>query len=367
MMKTSKKSRIVCGTDFSIHATEAAEVAAALANYQSAQAQADINARAAELQQNERLKGRELDLQAARDQATKEYQSGQLALGYAEMGSRERVAANELASREKLQQQAQEFQAGQNAKDRALREAIQLSETTGKQYIVDDRGNVVPKLDANGRQMETSAAEQSRLSREQQASQFSATQAAADKDRALREAMAMSESTGLQYTVGPDGRVTQVLKDGKPVPTSAAEQARLSREQQANQFTATQAAAEKDRLFRESVARSEQTGFQHTVDDRGNVVPVRDKDGNIKSTSNNFFVLDSAGYGIRGVGAASQTQIYAGNTNGMAVASGAVTSRGDKVQTLGIDLTDVFATLQAVLSLACRLGCLAQPAEAVDA
>jgi hypothetical protein len=252
---------------------------------QYARAQADINARAAELQQNERLKGRELDLQAARDQATKEYQSGQLALGYAEMGSRERVAANELASREKLQQQAQEFQAGQNAKDRALREAIQLSETTGKQYIVDDRGNVVPKLDANGRQMETSAAEQSRLSREQQASQFSATQAAADKDRALREAMAMSESTGLQYTVGPDGRVTQVLKDGKPVPTSAAEQARLSREQQANQFTATQAAAEKDRLFRESVARSEQTGFQHTVDDRGNVVPVRDKDGNMVPTA----------------------------------------------------------------------------------
>ena len=101
----------------------------------------------------------------------------------------------------------------------------------------------------------------------------------------MREAMAMSESTGLQYTVGPDGRVTQVLKDGKPVPTSAAEQARLSREQQANQFTATQAAAEKDRLFRESVARSEQTGFQHTVDDRGNVVPVRDKDGNMVPTA----------------------------------------------------------------------------------
>ncbi len=74
------------------------------ASVESARAQADINARAAELQQNERLRGRELDLTAARDQATREYQSGQLGLGYAEMGSRERLAANELAARRELQQ-----------------------------------------------------------------------------------------------------------------------------------------------------------------------------------------------------------------------------------------------------------------------
>lgn len=57
--------------------------------------EADIDLRAQQLQQEERLKGRELDLTQARDMASKE-------LGYAEIGSRERLSAAELGSRERL-------------------------------------------------------------------------------------------------------------------------------------------------------------------------------------------------------------------------------------------------------------------------
>jgi len=261
------------------------------ANVESSKAQADINARAAELAQNERLKGRELDLQSARDMATKEYQSGQLALGYAEMSSRERVAANELAARERLQQQQQTFQAGesrldreqrtalqsseqafqasQNAKERALREAIQLSETTGRQYVVDAEGKVVPKLDRNGNQIETNAAEQSRLSREQNQSQFERAQASADKDRLLREAIAMSETTGQQYTVDATGKVVPKLDaNGKPMATSAVEQNRLNREAQSAQ-------AQLDRALRERLGLTEATGILYGADGK----PVLDASG----------------------------------------------------------------------------------------
>lgn len=57
--------------------------------------EADIDLRAKQLQQEERLKGRELDLTQARDLASKE-------LGYAEIGSRERMSAAELGSRERI-------------------------------------------------------------------------------------------------------------------------------------------------------------------------------------------------------------------------------------------------------------------------
>lgn len=57
--------------------------------------EADIDLRAKQLQQEERLKGRELDLTQARDQASRE-------LGYAEIGSRERLSAAEMGSRERM-------------------------------------------------------------------------------------------------------------------------------------------------------------------------------------------------------------------------------------------------------------------------
>jgi hypothetical protein len=60
------------------------------ANVKSRQATADINLRAKELQQRAALEGQSLALQAARDQATAEYQRGQLQLGKDEFGESKR-------------------------------------------------------------------------------------------------------------------------------------------------------------------------------------------------------------------------------------------------------------------------------------
>ena len=67
------------------------DIATYEANLRARQLSSDIDFRAKQLQQEERLKGRELDLQQARDMATTEYQRGQLGLGYAELGSKERI------------------------------------------------------------------------------------------------------------------------------------------------------------------------------------------------------------------------------------------------------------------------------------
>lgn len=267
------------------------------ANVESSKAQADINARAAELAQNERLKGRELDLQSARDMATKEYQSGQLALGYAEMSSRERVAANELAARERLQQQQQTFQAGESKLDREfraqeslldrnLREVAQMSETTGLQYTVVN-GKVVPKLDANGNTIKTSAvtqqeeerraranlqadqqrfqSEQNKLERDLRETMQTRELTAAEKrqlaeieankqrqteqqtfqagqntlERQLRERLGLTEATGILY--GADGKPV-LDASGQPVRTIAGQQFTASQNQARNAFL-TQLAA----------------------------------------------------------------------------------------------------------------------------
>lgn len=57
--------------------------------------EADVDLRAKQLQQEERLRGRELDLTQARDLASRE-------LGFAEIGSRERISSADIASRERL-------------------------------------------------------------------------------------------------------------------------------------------------------------------------------------------------------------------------------------------------------------------------
>jgi hypothetical protein len=74
------------------------------ANLQLNQAKADIGARAATLQQEAALQGRSLDLQAARDQATSEYQRGQLQQGYAQIQANRDIAQAEIGSRENLAQ-----------------------------------------------------------------------------------------------------------------------------------------------------------------------------------------------------------------------------------------------------------------------
>lgn len=86
-----------------------------MAGLQSAFAtESDINMRALQLQQEERLRGRELSLQEARDRAQVEIQSGQLDLGYAEMGSRERIAQADIDMR------AQQLQQEERLKGREL-------------------------------------------------------------------------------------------------------------------------------------------------------------------------------------------------------------------------------------------------------
>ena len=256
------------------------------ANIESAKAQADINARAAELQQEAKLRGRELDLQSARDQASKEYQSGQLALGYAEMDSRQRIAANELASRENMQREEQKFRAGESKLERDLREAMQtreltaaeerqlrelaqdrqfkLTEATGVLHGVDGK----PILDKDGQPIKTNSVQQAEKERElreklankeitaaeerqlrdieaakarqkeqitsqenMQISQQKFTQGQNELDRLLRERLGMTESTGIMY--GPDGK-PMLDAEGKPMQTLAGRQFDLSTTQGRN-------------------------------------------------------------------------------------------------------------------------------------
>ena len=100
------------------------------ANIKAKQVQADIAFRAAELQQEAALKGRDLDLQQARDIATSQYQSGQLGLGYAEM-----------RSREQMQREDQTFRAGESELERRIRLQLQGNDIRSQEEIARlDRG-----------------------------------------------------------------------------------------------------------------------------------------------------------------------------------------------------------------------------------
>ena len=103
------------------------------ANLKSRQADADISLRTQELQQKAALEGRSLNLQEARDLATKEYQGGQLQQGYAEISSRERMSASDIASRQQMQQSQFGFDREQSALERSLRETMQTRELTSEE------------------------------------------------------------------------------------------------------------------------------------------------------------------------------------------------------------------------------------------
>jgi hypothetical protein len=103
------------------------------ANLKSRQADADISLRTQELQQRAALEGRSLNLQEARDLATKEYQGGQLQQGYAEISSRERMSASDIASRQQMQQSQFGFDREQSALERNLRETMQTRELTSEE------------------------------------------------------------------------------------------------------------------------------------------------------------------------------------------------------------------------------------------
>ena len=103
------------------------------ANLKSRQADADISLRTQELQQKAALEGRSLNLQEARDLATKEYQGGQLQQGYAEISSRERMSASDIASRQQMQQSQFGFDREQSALERSLRETMQTRQLTSEE------------------------------------------------------------------------------------------------------------------------------------------------------------------------------------------------------------------------------------------
>jgi hypothetical protein len=158
--------------------------------------ESDIELRAAQLQQESALRGRELDLQSARDMATSEYQRGQLGLGYAEMGSRERISAADIGSRERMQttelsaqekrqladiaaqQQLQTgrqgFEAQQALLERTLREKMQTTELTAqeKRQLAEIEANKAAQADRQKfeteqrQQTEKWQAEQSKLDRD---------------------------------------------------------------------------------------------------------------------------------------------------------------------------------------------------------
>lgn len=95
---------------------------------QQEMAQKDIELRAQQLQQEERLRGRDMDISEARDKAANQ-------LGYAEIGSRERMSANELAARRELQLESQRFQSGESALERDIREKSQLRDIEAQKNL----------------------------------------------------------------------------------------------------------------------------------------------------------------------------------------------------------------------------------------
>jgi hypothetical protein len=93
------------------------------ANVKSKEVTATINLRAAELQQRAALEGRSMDLQQARDQATSEYQMGQLALSTDELGERRRSnLAGEGFQRDELGERKRSNLAGESQSKAELAE-----------------------------------------------------------------------------------------------------------------------------------------------------------------------------------------------------------------------------------------------------
>jgi hypothetical protein len=213
------------------------------ASAESARAKADIDARAEELQQQERLRGRELDLQQARDQATKEYQSGQLALGYAEMTSRERIASNELASRERLQQSEQTFQAGQSALERSLREKMQTTELSAaeKRQLADIEANKQRQLEQQKFQAEQNRIEQA-LREKMQTTELSAAEKRmlaeieANKQRQAEQQKFQAEQSALERALRETLGVAELTGLYKGQQTIAGQQLTLQQQQAQNQL-----------------------------------------------------------------------------------------------------------------------------------
>lgn len=164
------------------------------ANLKSRQADADISLRTQELQQKAALEGRSLNLQEARDLATKEYQGGQLQQGYAEISSRERMSASDIAARQQMQQSQFGFDKEQSALERSLRETMQTRQLTSEEKRQLDQITANKDLQTNqqtfqaGQNAANNAfqAGQSQLERDLRA-QLQAGQITADGQRQLAQ------------------------------------------------------------------------------------------------------------------------------------------------------------------------------------
>ena len=208
---------------------------------QQEMAQKDIELRAQQLQQEERLRGREMDISEARDKAANQ-------LGYAEIGSRERMSANELAARRELQLESQRFQSGESALERDLRTAMQTRELTEQEkrqlrdidtqkFLQTSQQTFSAEQSALERQLrekmqttELSAAEKRQLAeieanKQRQLDQQKFQSGESALDRALRESLGVAELTGTyggQRTIG--GQQVDISRSGQTFQQNQANQ-----------------------------------------------------------------------------------------------------------------------------------------------
>ena len=223
-------------------------------------AQADIDYRAAQLQQEERLKGRELTLQEARDMATKEYQSKQLDVSREEIGSRERISSSELASAERRQLAQMGFDEKMEGKRQELQIKLQANQISSEErrqlQDLDSRKSIAQmQIDAEKLRQESGFSFQRGESGLQRA--FTAEQEqkrqeldiklqegriTADEVRQLRELDARKEESAAQRTF-----------------TAAQDQLRMNLEEKLQQGRIT---ADERRQLTELTARKEESATQ---------------------------------------------------------------------------------------------------------
>jgi hypothetical protein len=277
----------------------------------------ELDQRAAQIQEDQRLRGVEIDDQRAYREAEIEARTTQIANEFTRSGQQINVenariqaqrdisAADNTAQMNRLnaqltaqategtaervaRQALQTQQIGESALERQLRERLGLMEATGNVYTAGVGG--AAQLATGQAAGQTLAAQQQRL----QARQV-----------AFQQAAAMSEQSGVQHTVDADGNVVP-LRDAQnnPVRTSAFTQAEEARKQQSEQFNVSQfgeagtprtgtqtlaaqeAGIQRSQLAFQNAARlSEQSGVQYTVNAEGQPEIVRDAAGNPVRTS----------------------------------------------------------------------------------
>jgi hypothetical protein len=248
----------------------------------------ELEQRANQIKEDQRLRGVEIDDQRAYRDAEIDLRTTQISNEYNIAGRQideqeaRRLAeqdindADNTAQMERLKAQitSQEKVAGA---DRAVQQtqltyqnAARLSEQSGIQHTVGADGQVVPLLDAQGNFVRTSAETQAAEARKLQSEELTlrrqlglmeatgqgltvdaegrlvpatgtGAQTLQARQLAYQNAARLSEQSGVQYTVKADGTV-DVLRDaqGNPVRTSAFTQAEEARKQQQEQFTISQ-------------------------------------------------------------------------------------------------------------------------------